>query len=136
MRKVEKDKIAGSENPIAISASANVYKKNKPSNALSTILKNRNLAESSRYDLARQEQQDTQTDAPSYLPPNRAILKQVLHLPSVSIRVVRCDKETDTLKQLLCIITKAQREGALHAKSATKPPEPTASRHQVTDNGP
>ena len=79
MRKVEKDKIAGSENPSAISASANVYKEYKPSNALSTLLENRNLADSSRYDLARQEQQDTQTDAPSYLPRNRAIFKQVLH---------------------------------------------------------
>ncbi|KAL8921923.1 MAG: hypothetical protein Q9172_003772 [Xanthocarpia lactea] len=76
MRKEEKDKIAGSENPFAISAKPNVYKEHKPSNALSTILENRNLADSSRYDLARQEQQDTQTDAPSYLPPNRAIFKQ------------------------------------------------------------
>ncbi|KAL8909794.1 MAG: hypothetical protein Q9171_004884 [Xanthocarpia ochracea] len=76
MHKVENDKIAGSENPFAISASANTYKEHKPSNALSTILENRNLADSSRYHLARQEQQDTQTDAPSYLPHNCAIFKQ------------------------------------------------------------
>ncbi|KAL8855527.1 MAG: hypothetical protein Q9178_007847 [Gyalolechia marmorata] len=63
MRNVEKDKLAGSEKPFAISASANAYKEHKPSNALSTILENRDLANSSRYDLARRQQQDTQADA-------------------------------------------------------------------------
>lgn len=64
----EKDRITEPENPSMSTARATCYKEHKPSTALATLLANRNLADPSRYAIARLIGADSESGTPGQVP--------------------------------------------------------------------
>ncbi|KAL8679805.1 MAG: hypothetical protein Q9186_003921 [Xanthomendoza sp. 1 TL-2023] len=119
--KFKKEVNAASENPSTAIANTTRNQERQPNFALSTLLETKDLADPSRYALARQVGQGEEELMPSRLPHNHTLPEQ------------SSDDEIQASSLLPYIAIQPRGDGITDAHQATKLCEPGTSRYQPTD---